>query len=170
MRIIGVDPGLINTGYGVIDTGASRPQIVEGGVVRTKSGEPLEERLHTIFESVCEVISELKPDAMAIEDLHSQPKFAKTAILMGHARGVVVMAAGKAGIPVFNYQPNRAKSIVSGAGHAPKEQVMRAVAAHLGDEGVTANEHVADAFAIALCHAIMASSPAVEAIAASRRK
>jgi len=169
MRILGVDPGLTNTGYGVIDTGSSRPKIVEGGVVRTKSGVPLEERLHTIFSSVREVISELKPDVMAIEDLHSQPKFARTAILMGHARGVVVMAAGEAGIPVYDYQPNRAKSIVSGAGHAPKDQVMRAVAAHLGDDGVTANEHVADAFAIALCHAIMASSPAVEAIAAASR-
>lgn len=169
MRILGVDPGLTNTGYGVIETGPSRPKILEGGVVRTKSGEPLAERLHTIFSSVQEVISELKPDVMAIEDLHSQPKFARTAILMGHARGVVVMAAGEAGIPVYDYQPNRAKSIVSGAGHAPKDQVMRAVAAHLGDEDVTANEHVADAFAIALCHAIMASSPAVEAIAAASR-
>ncbi len=170
MRILGVDPGLVNTGYGVIDTGSTRPVVVEGGVVRTASKTPLEERLHTIFQAVEEVISELRPDVMAIEDLHSQPRFAKTAIMMGHARGVVVMAAGAAGIPVHNYQPNRAKSIVSGAGHAPKEQVMRAVASHLRDDNVTRNEHVADAFAIALCHAIISGSPAVTAIAAANAR
>ncbi len=170
MRILGVDPGLVNTGYGVIDTGSDRPQVIEGGVVRTSSKTPLEERLHTIFQAVQEVITELRPDAMAIEDLHSQPRFAKTAIMMGHARGVIVMAAGAAGIPVFNYQPNRAKSIVTGAGHAPKDQVMRAVAAHLLDDSVTKNEHVADAFAIALCHAIISGSPAVAAVAAANAK
>lgn len=169
MRILGVDPGLVNTGYGVIDTASPRPVVIEGGVVRTASKSPLEERLHTIFQAIEEVIAELRPDAMAIEDLHSHPKFAKTAIMMGHARGVVVMAAGAAGIPVFDYQPNRAKSIVTGAGHAPKDQVMRAVASLLRDDQVTKNEHVADAFAIALCHAIISSSPAVEAIAASSR-
>lgn len=167
MRILGVDPGLVNTGYGVIDYGATKPLVVEGGVVRTTSKTPLEERLHTIFQAVQEVITELQPDVMAIEDLHSQPRFAKTAIMMGHARGVVVMAAGAAGIPVFNYQPNRAKSVVTGAGHAPKDQVMRAVAMHLDDEQVTRNEHVADAFAIALCHAIISDSPAVAAVAAA---
>ena len=87
--------------------------------------------------------------------------------MMGHARGVVVLAAGVAGIPVFDYQPNRAKSVVTGTGHAPKDQVMRAVALHLGDDQVAVNEHVADAFAIALCHAIVSSSPAGAAIAAA---
>ena len=167
MRILGVDPGLVNTGYGVIDTGSVRPVVVEGGVVRTASKTALEVRLHTIFEAIQEVIADFRPDAMAIEDLHSQPRFAKTAIMMGHARGVVVMAAGAAGIPVFNYQPNRAKSIVSGAGHAPKDQVMRAVASHLRDDSVAKNEHVADAFAIALCHAIISGSPAVAAATAA---
>jgi crossover junction endodeoxyribonuclease RuvC len=171
MRILGVDPGLNNTGYGVIDTGDGRPRVVEGGVVRTSASAPLEQRLHTIFKGLQDVIAETKPDAMAIEDLHSQPKFVKTAIMMGHARGVVVMAAGAAGVPVFDYQPNRAKSVVSGAGHAPKDQVMRAVASQLGDEAVASNEHVADAFAIALCHAIISSSPAYAAVkAAGRRK
>jgi crossover junction endodeoxyribonuclease RuvC len=170
MRILGVDPGLINTGYGVIETSGSSPKVVEGGVVRTKSSTPLAERLNTIYQALQEVISELRPEVMAIEDLHSSPRFAKTAIMMGHARGVVVLAAGTAGIPVFDYQPNRAKSVVSGAGHAPKDQVKRSVAMHLGDEGAAKNEHVADAFAIALCHAIVSSSPAVSAIAAAGAK
>lgn len=168
MRILGVDPGLINTGYGVIDTDGSRTVVVEGGVVRTASSAPLAERLHNIYSSLIEVIGELKPEAMAIEDLHSHPRFARTAIMMGHARGVIVLAAGASRIPVFDYQPNRAKSIVTGAGHAGKDQVMRAVAAHLGDDDLARNEHVADAFAIALCHAIMASSSAVAAVAKAR--
>jgi crossover junction endodeoxyribonuclease RuvC len=167
MRILGVDPGLINTGYGIVDTGGSKPRAVEGGVVRTISKTPLAERLSIIFQDMQDVISEHHPEVMAIEDLHSHPKFTKTAIMMGHARGVVVLAAGVAGIPVFDYQPNRAKSVVTGAGHAPKDQVMRAVALHLGDDQAAANEHVADAFAIALCHAIVSSSPAVAAIAAA---
>ena len=82
MRILGVDPGLVNTGYGVIDTTGNRPLVIEGGVVRTKSSDPLPERLHTIFVAVQEVITELRPEVMAIEDLHSSPRFAKTAIMM----------------------------------------------------------------------------------------
>ena len=169
MRIIGVDPGLNNTGYGVIETSGPEPRIVEGGVVRTQPSDPLEERLHTIFQHISAVLAEMRPGAMAIEDLHSRPRFAKTAILMGHARGVVVMAAGAAGIPVYDYQPTRAKNVVTGSGKAPKDQVMRAVASRLGDNGVTRNEHLADAFAIALCHAIISGSPAAVAAAASKQ-
>ena len=168
MRILGVDPGLINTGYGVLDVAGHTMSVIEGGVVKTASKDPLEERLHTIYQSIKEVIDEHRPDAMAIEDLHSHPKFARTAIMMGHARGVVVMAAGAVGMPVFDYQPNRAKSVVTGSGHAPKDQVMKAVASHLRNDDVARNEHVADAFAIALCHAIISSSPAATAIATNR--
>ena len=167
LRIIGVDPGLVNTGYGVIDVAGGDPVVVEGGVIRTKSSDPLERRLHEIFTSITGVLDQHRPACMAIEDLHSNPRFAKTAILMGHARGVLVLAAGAAGIPVFDYAPTRAKNVVTGSGRAPKEQVMLAVAAHLREPAVTKNEHVADAFAIALCHAIMSSSPAYAAVGAA---
>ena len=167
MRILGIDPGLTNTGYGVIDIVAREYRAVEGGVVRTKSGVPMEERLFKIYSVIRDVIQEFNPDAVAIEDLHSHARFVKTAILLGHARGVVVMAAGEAQLPVFNYQPTRAKNIVTGSGRADKDQIKQAVAAHLKNPDAAKNEHVADAFSIAICHAIMADSPAVEAIEAA---
>jgi crossover junction endodeoxyribonuclease RuvC len=100
---------------------------------------------------------------MAVEDLHSRYRNLKTAIIMGHARGVVVLAAGEAGIPVFHYQPTQAKNLVTGSGRADKEQVQRAVAVHLRLPGLN-NEHVADAFSIAICHAMMSDSPVAKAI------
>ncbi len=168
MRIAGIDPGLVNTGYAIIDDVDGSQRAVEGGVIRTASAEPLERRLHTIYSNIREVFAEFKPDVMAIEDLHSRARFVKTAILMGHARGVVVMAAGEAGIPVFDYQPTRAKNIVTGSGRADKDQVKQAVAAHLRSPDIGKNEHVADAFSIALCHAIMAGSSAQQVVLAQR--
>lgn len=165
MRVLGIDPGLSNTGYGVIDSTGRDYAAVEGGVITTPTKSPLEERLLTIFQDVREVIGATRPEAMAVEDLHSRYPMQKTAILMGHARGVVCMAAAEAGIPVFDYQPTRAKNVVTGFGRASKEQVRRAVAAHLDEPDAARNEHVADAFAIAICHAIMADSKAVAAIA-----
>ena len=162
MRILGIDPGLINTGYGLIDTDGSNFKAVEGGVVRTKSSEPMEKRLFSIYKVIREVIQEFEPEVVAIEDLHA--RFAKTALLLGQARGVAVMAAGEAGLAVFNYQPARAKNLVTGSGRADKEQMKLAIAAHLGDSDAAKNEHVADAFSIAIAHAIMSSSSAVAAI------
>jgi crossover junction endodeoxyribonuclease RuvC len=166
LRILGIDPGLTNTGYGVIDVNARGFEAVEGGVVRTKSDEPMEQRLVRIYTVIRDVIQEFKPEVVAVEDLHS--RFAKTALLLGHARGVVVMAAGEAGLPVFNYQPTRAKNLVTGSGRADKAQIKQAVAAHLGNQDAAKNEHVADAFSIAICHAIMAGSSALEAIEAAK--
>ena len=158
LRIIVIDPGLSNTGYGILDVYFNDFNAVEGGVIRTKSSDPMEKRLYIIFENISEIIEEFSPSEMAIEDLHSRVKFAKTAILMGHARGVVVMAAGKSNIKVIDYQPTKAKNLVSGFGRASKEQIKHAVSMHLGDIQVTKNEHVADAFSIALCHAMVRNS------------
>ena len=166
MRILGIDPGLINTGYGLIDTDGSNFKAVEGGVVRTKSSEPMEKRLFSIFKVIREVIQEFEPEVVAIEDLHA--RFAKTALLLGQARGVAVMAAGEAGLTVFNYQPTRAKNLVTGSGRADKDQMKLAIAAHLGDPDAAKNEHVADAFSIAIAHAIMSGSSAVAAIEAAK--
>ncbi len=166
MRILGIDPGLTSTGYGIIDVVDRRFIAVEGGVARTKSTEPMETRLFRIYTVIRDVIAEYKPEVAAVEDLHS--RFAKTALLLGHARGVAVMAAGEADIPVFNYQPTRAKNLVTGSGRADKEQVKQAIAAHLGTPDAAKNEHVADAFSIAIAHAIMAGSSALEAIEAAK--
>ena len=118
MRIIGVDPGLVNTGYGVIDVNGRSTVAVEGGVSKTKASDALEFRLAAIYRDIKEVIEEHKPNVMAVEDLHSRYRNLKTAIIMGHARGVVVLAAGEAGIPVFHYQPTQAKNLVTGSGRA----------------------------------------------------
>ena len=168
MKILGIDPGLTNTGYGLIEVRERSYSTIEGGVVRTKADVPMEQRLFTIYSAIRDVISEFRPDAVAIEDLHSHARFVKTAILLGHARGVAVMAAGEADVPVFNYQPTRAKNLVTGSGRASKDQIKQAVAAHLGTPDAAKNEHVADAFSIAICHAIMSDSPAMEAIQASK--
>ena len=93
MRVLGIDPGLGNTGYGVIDSTGRDYSAVEGGVITTRAASPLEERLLTIFQDIRGVISANKPDVMAVEDLHSRYVNLKTAIVMGHARGVVCMAA-----------------------------------------------------------------------------
>ncbi len=163
MRIIGVDPGLVNTGYGVIDVVNRTHVAIEGGVCKTKTADALEFRLASIYRDIKEVIEDHKPNVMAVEDLHSRYRNLKTAIIMGHARGVVVMAAGEAGIPVFNYQPTQAKNLVTGSGSADKQQVQRAVEVHLRLQGLH-NEHVADAFSIAICHAMMSDSPVAKAI------
>jgi len=166
LRILGIDPGLTNTGYGLIDIEGHDFRAVEGGVVRTKSDQPMSKRLFSIYSVIRDVIQEFKPDEVAIEDLHA--RFAKTALLLGHARGVAVMAAGEAGLQVFDYQPTRAKNLVTGSGRADKEQVQQAIAVHLGDADAAKNEHVADAFSIAIAHAVMIGSSAVAAIEASK--
>ncbi len=166
LRILGIDPGLTSTGYGLIDVIDRDLEAVEGGVVRTKSDQPMEQRLYSIYSVIRDVIKDFKPEVVAIEDLHS--RFAKTALLLGHARGVVVLAAGEAKLPVFNYQPTRAKNLVTGSGRADKEQMKQAIAAHLGTPDAAKNEHVADAFSIAIAHAVMAGSSAVAAIEAAK--
>ena len=155
LRILGVDPGLSNTGYAILDVYMEKWIAVEGGVIRTKSNDTLEIRLSIIYKAIRQVINEFNPMEVAIEDLHSRVKFARTAILMGHARGVVVMAAGEASLVVNNYQPTKAKNLVTGSGRADKEQIKRAVAMHLDNDQISKNEHVADAFAVALCHAMV---------------
>lgn len=166
MRILGIDPGLTSTGYGLIDVDDHSFKAVEGGVVRTKSDQPMEQRLFSIYSVIRDVISEFRPDVVAVEELHA--RFAKTALLLGHARGVAVMAAGEADIPVHNYQPSRAKNLVTGSGRADKQQMKQAIAAHLETPDAAKNEHVADAFSIAIAHAVMSQSSAVAAIEASK--
>ncbi|MDA1257055.1 MAG: crossover junction endodeoxyribonuclease RuvC [Chloroflexi bacterium] len=163
MRIIGVDPGLVTTGYGVIDANGRSHVAVEGGFSKTRASDSLEFRLKAIYQDIREVLEEHSPNHMAVEDLHSRYRNLKTAIIMGHARGVVVLAAGEAGIPVFHYQPTQAKNLVTGSGRADKLQVQRAVATHLRLADLD-NEHVADAFSIAICHAMMSDSPLANAV------
>ncbi len=148
-RIVGFDPGLNVTGYGVVECSGGSVRLVEAGTVRSR-GELLEARLLSIHAGVREVLAAFTPAAMAIEQVFSHAKFPKTAILMGHARGVICLAAAEAGIAVQHYLPNRVKSTLTGSGHAGKEQVQRAVQRELGLASRPEPADAADALAVAL--------------------
>ena len=158
MKILGVDPSLSNTGYGLLEVNGKKLFPIEGGVIKTKTKDSLEIRLSIIFENFNDLLLKFSPDCVEVEDLHSRPRFAKTSILMGHARGVIIMSAGLNKIPVYDYQPTRAKNVVTGSGRADKTQVMNSVAKILNNKNLLKNEHVADAFSIAICHSIIADS------------
>lgn len=148
-RVVGFDPGLNVTGYGVIDCRGGAVKLVEAGTVRSR-GETLETRLATIHEGIREVLAALSPSAMAIEQVFVHAKFPRTAILMGHARGVICLAAAQAGLTVNNYPPARVKSLLTGSGQAGKEQMQAAVQRELALATRPEPADVADALAVAL--------------------
>jgi crossover junction endodeoxyribonuclease RuvC len=152
VRILGIDPGLNITGYGVLEFSTGGPKLCEAGVVRGRTRDSLTARLQEIHAGVADVISSLKPTAMALEQLYSHYSRPRTAILMGHARGVICLAAAEAGIPVTHYSATQVKKILTGAGRAPKQQVQEAIRRELRLDRLPEPADVADALAIALCH------------------
>ena len=151
-RILGIDPGLNVTGYGVLQLFSGGPKLCEAGVVRGGQGAPLAERLEAIHQGVAEVITSLEPSSVAVEELYTHYERPRTAILMGHARGVIFLAASQAELPVFGYAATQVKKVVTGNGRAPKTQIQEAVRRELGLECPVEPADVADALAIALCH------------------
>ena len=154
-RILGVDPGLNITGYGVIEiTGGSRGKfsLVEAGVIRSTPKTSLTARVHEIHEGIVDVIESTNPTSMAIEELYSHYERPRTAILMGHARGVLILAGAAAKIPVKHYAATRIKKMLTGNGRAPKSQMQSAIQREFGLDELPAPADVADALAIALCH------------------
>jgi crossover junction endodeoxyribonuclease RuvC len=152
MRILGIDPGLNTTGYGVIDATRAGVKLVEAGVVRCGPAKSLAERIGEIHAGVAEVIASLNPEAMALEELYSHYERPTTAILMGHARGVIVLAAQQAGIEVTPYASTQIKKILTDNGRAPKSQMQQAIARELGLAAPPEPPDVADALAIAVTH------------------
>jgi len=152
MRVLGIDPGLNTTGYGVLDYAPAGPQVCEAGVVRGKARGEMAERLHLIYEGVVDVIASLKPTVMAIEELYSHYDRPRTAILMGHARGVICLAAAAHDIPVVPYAATQIKKVLTGNGRAPKSQMQLAIQRELALDDPPEPHDVADALAIALCH------------------
>ncbi len=148
---MGVDPGLNLTGYGVLDVSSGRARLLEAGVVRT-TGKTLAARVKDVYDGVVEVIEAYKPDVMALEQLYSLYKRPETAILMGHARGAICLAAEQAGIEVVSYAATKVKKTMTGAGRAPKDQMQRAVQLELRLPKLPEPPDVADAIAIAFCH------------------
>jgi crossover junction endodeoxyribonuclease RuvC len=151
-RVLGIDPGLNTTGYAVLEVAVRGPKVCEAGVIRGRTRTSLAARVAEIFEGVAEVIASLSPCCMSLEDLYSHYKRPRTSILMGHARGVICLAAAQAGIPVVSYSATRIKKTLTGAGRASKSQMQRAVARELGLTAVPEPHDVADALAAALCH------------------
>jgi crossover junction endodeoxyribonuclease RuvC len=150
--MVGIDPGLRVTGYGVIMQVDGEPRLEEAGVVETDAAAPLERRLHELHASVAELLAAHSPDVVVIEDLYSQYTHPRTAILMGHARGVVCLAAAECGAEVVAYPPALVKRSLTGNGRAPKEQVAKMVAQMLGLGKPPSPADVSDALALALCH------------------
>ncbi|HEY3297270.1 MAG TPA: crossover junction endodeoxyribonuclease RuvC, partial [Armatimonadota bacterium] len=122
LRILGVDPGLITTGYGLIDVVNDQPTLLEGGIIRASTKLPLEKRLSTIFHGIQELILEFKPEAMALEAVHTQYERPIVAVMMGHARGVICLAGAVNQVPVSSYAPTQVKCALTGNGRAAKEQ------------------------------------------------
>jgi crossover junction endodeoxyribonuclease RuvC len=151
MIVLGVDPGVANTGYGVVARRAERLVALDGGVIRTPAGAAPECRLADIHAQLDELIGCYGPDAMALEELYFGQN-ARTAFAVGHARGAAMLAAGQRGLPCSGYTPQQVKGAVCGSGRAPKDQVARMVSALLGLQRTPESDHAADALAVAICH------------------
>ena len=151
MIILGIDPGTATTGYGVIRSEKGKIQAVGYGCILTKSSGGLENRLVTIFDELTEIIKKFKPEMIAVEELFFASN-AKTAISVGHARGVILLACSKAKIPVYEYTPLQIKQAVCGYGRADKQQIQKMVKALLNLEKIPKPDDAADGLAIAICH------------------
>jgi crossover junction endodeoxyribonuclease RuvC len=159
--VLGIDPGTAHMGYGVVLSRGRKLAALDGGVIQTRPGAPLERRLADIHARICDLIREHRPAALAIEDLYFG-RNAHSAFAVGQARGVVLLSAGMAGIPCFSYTPQVVKQAVCGSGGAGKEQVQRMVGALLSLPELPRPDHAADALAVAICHAN--SAPLKEAM------
>ena len=151
MRILGLDPGLRHTGWGVIDVTANRLAYVADGVVHAPTDGPLAERLVSLFRQLGEVLGHFRPDEAAVEETFVNKNAAST-LRLGVARGVVLLAPAERGVPVAEYSANLIKKSVVGAGHAGKEQVQLMVQRLLPGCAI-AEPDAADALAVAICHA-----------------
>jgi crossover junction endodeoxyribonuclease RuvC len=151
MRLLGLDPGLVKTGWGVVDSDGHRLRYVACGTVRSRSGENLADRLAHIYQGLVDVIETWRPDGAAVEEtfVNRNPV---SALKLGMARGVVLLAPAEAGLPVAEYHNKAVKKALVGAGRASKDQIGVMVR-HLLPESRPDSEDAADALAVAICHA-----------------
>ncbi len=150
MRLIGLDPGLRLTGWGVIDVEGNRLRHVAPGGVKVAGERSLAVRLSDLFEAIAAIVTEQQPEEAAVEETFVNVNAGST-LKLGQARGVVMLAPARAGLPVFEYAANLVKKSVTGAGHADKRQIAMMVGRLL--PGVDATADAADALAVAICHA-----------------
>jgi crossover junction endodeoxyribonuclease RuvC len=152
VRVVGVDPGLRVTGYGVIDAHGANVRLVEAGVLRPKPNAPLEVRLAQLHEAMLEVVRATRPDCMVVEELWSAPRHPPTAVLMGHARGVIVLAAGRCEVAFAELPHAAVKRALTGHGGARKAQVKAMVCVRLGLSVSPEPDDVSDALALAIVY------------------
>lgn len=159
-RILGIDPGLNITGYGVLEKKGTVPVVCEAGVIRP-AGEVknLASRVCSLYEGVVELVEQFQPAVMVVEQLYAHYRHPRTAILMGHARGVIFLAAGRSGIPVVSYNATRIKKTITGHGRASKDQMQRTIQRELGLAILPEPPDIADALAAALCHFFVQKIP-----------
>jgi len=151
MRILGVDPGFAIVGCGIVDYIGNKFSTVHYSAVTTKAGVKLEHRLKSIYDGISDMIDTYKPDCMAVEELFFNTN-AKTAIQVGQARGVILLAAVNKGLEVFEYTPLQVKQAVVGYGRAEKIQVQQMVKSILNLKEIPKPDDVADGLALAICH------------------
>jgi crossover junction endodeoxyribonuclease RuvC len=161
--VLGIDPGTAATGYGVVRGGGTAvPALVECGVIRTKARDPLTSRLREIFEGVTELIARHQPDALSVEDVF-YARNVRTTVVLGHARGVILLAAELAGVPVNEFAPAEIKKAVVGTGGATKEQVQFMLTRLLRLKSVPQPSDAADGVAAALACLMGANLPRIDA-------
>jgi crossover junction endodeoxyribonuclease RuvC len=151
MLILGIDPGIAITGWGLVSSESGALSLVEYGTVRTSQGTPLPERLQTIYSELGQVISSHQPTAVAVEKLFFS-KNVRTAMTVGQARGVALLAVADGELPLHEYTPMEVKQSVCGYGKASKEQVQKLVQMLLGLDFIPQPDDAADAIAVAICH------------------
>ena len=151
MRVLGIDPGTAITGYGIVEGEGDSLVLSTYGAIITPANQPLAQRLQHIYRELRALIAEWHPDSAAVEELFFS-KNARTALSVGHARGVALLALTEAGLPVQEYKPAEVKQAVAGYGNAPKQQVQGMVQLLLGLDDMPRPDDAADALAVAICH------------------
>jgi crossover junction endodeoxyribonuclease RuvC len=150
MIVLGVDPGLTATGYAVLEAGNGHLHLHECGCARSRSRQALETRVRSIYDELNDVVSRWQPQLAILEGLYSEYRHPRTAILMGHVRGVVCLAADQSGARVLEISPAEVKQALTGSGRAGKDQIKRAVTRMLALDEPPGSDHVCDAIALAL--------------------
>lgn len=153
MKILGIDPGIAIMGYGVVEFEANKVKVIENGVVTTSSRTTTPERLSILYKNLNEIIKEFKPDEFAIEELFFNQNV-KTAITVGHARGIQILSAQENNLPIYEYTPLQIKQAITGYGRANKSQMQKTVTTLLNLKEIPKPDDAADALSVALCHAL----------------
>ncbi len=152
MKVLGIDPGLNMTGYGLVENKGSRIKLIEAGVIRTSPERPMQDRLRKIYDGLSEVVEEYRPEVLVLEKIYAHYKHPVTAILMGHARGAICLLCGKYNLPLVSCASTQLKKSIAGRGRASKKQIAGMVKTFLNLKKTPQPKDVADALALAISH------------------